>query len=73
MTTYYDTLMGRNPADKETEHTFTIQLRKGKKAYRTVLTTRKFGQALAKYRGYNIGNGCAKRMLVDGTVFRRDA
>lgn len=73
MTTYYDTLMGRNPADVDTEHVFTIQLRKGKKAYRTVLTTRKFGQALAKYRGYNIGHGYAKRLLIDGKVFRRDS
>jgi len=50
---------------------YKVQTRKQGGAYATRLTTSNVGQAEMIYRGYNIGDGYAKRLVLNGETVRR--
>ena len=50
---------------------YKVQTRKQGGAYATHLTTSNAAQAEIIYRGYNIGDGYAKRLVQDGKTVRR--
>lgn len=62
---------GQHPDDPETEHTFEVQVQKGKGKYETMFSGNRAAQAGMHYKGRNVGPGYTKRLLRNGEVMHR--
>jgi hypothetical protein len=68
----YQTYIGENPKDPNTEHEYKVQVRKNKGGkYSTRLTSFKEGQAVSHYSGINVGSGYTKRITKNGKTLHR--
>lgn len=64
----YDIFAGTHADDPDTEHTWDVQVQKGKGKYNTVFSGKKAAQAGMMYSGRNVGPGYTKRIRKNGVV-----